>query len=54
MVPEPQLCLIQMSHLSACKMSQWIKVLPAKSEDPSLISGTQMVEGENQTIQVVL
>jgi hypothetical protein len=43
-----------MPHLGAGYMAQWVKVLAAKPEDLSLISGTQMVEGVNQPLQVVL
>lgn len=35
-------------------MVQWVKALAAKSEDPSLIPTTHVVEGEKQLPQVVL
>lgn len=38
----------------AGKVMQWVKILIAKLENLSSISGTQMVEGENQLLSVAL
>lgn len=35
------------SYVGMYEMAQWVKVLAAKPEDPSLIPKTPVVEGEN-------
>lgn len=41
-------------HLGPDDMAQWLMVLAAQPDDPSLVSRTHMVEVENQVPQVVL
>lgn len=40
--------------MEASKVDQWLKTLAVKSDDLSLIPGTDMVEREIQLLQVVL
>lgn len=35
-------------------MAQQVKVFASRPDDPSFISGSIIVEGKNQTLQVVL
>lgn len=43
-----------MFSLGASKIAHWVKALASKPKKPNLIPGTQMVEGENRVLQVVL
>lgn len=38
----------------ARETAQWVKVLPAEADDLSSVSGTHIVEGENQIYHIVL
>ena len=40
-------CFNKSLHGSACKMAQGVKVLAAKSDDPSSIPGIDKTEAEN-------